>query len=86
MAYCIFFFLFFYREKTTTNNKIVKYLGTISYTIYLLHPTWILLVKEANFAPILSILLVFGLTILSSKYAYIFIEKIGIKAGKSLIN
>lgn len=86
VAYVLFFVFFFLRNKKVTNNKLVKYLGTISYSVYLLHPTWILLVREARFSPALSILSVTGLTIISARFVYAYVEKTGINLGKNLVN
>jgi peptidoglycan/LPS O-acetylase OafA/YrhL len=80
-AYLVFSLIFYFRKLTFPAP--VVFMGTISYSIYLLQGTVFLVFRQSNNGPLIAafwILLTLGLSALT----YHFVEKPAIEAGKKL--
>lgn len=73
----IFIFAFFYqhRNREFTSNKILRWLGECSYSVYLVHPLIIDLLKPAQLQGVAFIAILIPLTLLISALTYNWIEK-----------
>jgi peptidoglycan/LPS O-acetylase OafA/YrhL len=65
-------------------SRILVYIGTISYSIYLLHDTVVYLFRYSRIDSMIYVPLVLPVTIVLAHLTYTYIERPGIKAGKVL--
>jgi peptidoglycan/LPS O-acetylase OafA/YrhL len=69
---------------TGGHSRILIYIGTVSYSVYLLHDTVINLFRFTRIDSLIYVPLVLPATIALAHFTYTFVERPGIRAGKAL--
>lgn len=82
----LFAVFYVFNNYVVTKNKLLKFLGNISYSLYLVHTLILYLVKYFDIAnTFINLFLVAFLSIICAYILYIYVEKVGMSFGKKLI-